>query len=113
MQETVDPQTQRAAKAFLERISTRYDVSKVLLFGSRAADTHRPDSDADLAIVIRGERLRRSEIALDMAGTAFEILLDTGTLIEALPLWESEFEDPEQFANPALIRAIRRDGIQL
>jgi predicted nucleotidyltransferase len=72
----VDHETRRTAKAFLERISTRYDVSKVLLFGSRAAGTHRPDSDADLAIVIRGEHLRRSEIALDMAGTAFEILLD-------------------------------------
>jgi len=113
MQRMVDPETQCAAKAFLERISTRYDVSKVLLFGSRAAGTHRPDSDADLAIVIRGKHPGRSEIALDMAGIAFEILLDTGTLIEALPLWESEFEDPEQFANPALIWAIRQDGIQL
>ncbi len=84
-----------------------------ILFGSRANGSYRADSDADIAVVIRGEHPSRSAVALDMAETAFEVLLETGTLVEALPIWEDEFEDSEQFNNPALIETIRRDGVRL
>ncbi len=48
-----------------------------------------------------------------MAGIAFDVLLDTGILIQALPVWPDELENPEQFSNPALIEIIRREGIRL
>ncbi|WP_370645097.1 nucleotidyltransferase [Mycetohabitans sp. B6] len=44
---------------------------------------------------------------------AFDVLLETGVLVEALPLWEDEMEHPELFSNPALIRNIHREGIAL
>jgi len=110
---TIDPETQRAARAFLDRIGRRYDVAFAILYGSRANGSHRPDSDTDIAVVVRGEHPGRCTVALDMAETAFEVLLDTGTLVEALPLWEHEFEDAEQFGNPALIENIRLQGIRL
>lgn len=31
-------------------------------------------------------------------------------LIDPLPLWEAELAEPDLFTNPALIRAILRDG---
>ncbi|RKP47636.1 nucleotidyltransferase family protein [Trinickia fusca] len=97
----------------MERIGGRYAVSQAILFGSRARHTHRPDSDADIAVVIRGEHGARTSIALDLAGIAFDVLLDTGVLVEALPIWENELEHPEHFSNPALIENIRREGIRL
>jgi hypothetical protein len=48
-----------------------------------------------------------------MAGIAFDVLLDTGILVQALPLWRDELTYPERFSNPALIDNIRREGIRL
>lgn len=110
---TVDSDTRQAARAFLDRISMRYAISEAILFGSRARRTHRPDSDADIAIVIRGPHGKRSTAAIDMAGVAFDVLLETGILVEALPLWEDEIIHPEHFNNPDLIENIRREGIRL
>lgn len=109
----LDEDTARAARTFIERIGSRYAIGQAILFGSRARHTHRRDSDADIAVVIRGEHGKRSAVAMDMAGIAFEVLLDTGVLVEALPLWEGELEHPEQFSNPGLIHNIRREGVRL
>ncbi len=109
----IDTETGRAARAFLDQIATRYEISKAFLFGSRARRTHHPDSDADIAVVLHGQHGKRSTVAMDMAEVAFGVLLDTGVLVEALPLWEGEWEHPERFSNPALIDAIRREGIRL
>jgi hypothetical protein len=53
------------------------------------------------------------DAAIDMAGIAFDVLLETGILVEALPLWEDEWEHPERFNNPFLIENIRREGVRL
>ena len=55
----------------------------------------------------------RADIAITMAGIAFDVLLDTGVLIQALPLRKDEFEHPEYFSNPELIDNIRREGMPL
>lgn len=110
---TIDAETMRAAGAFLDRISNRYPVSRAILFGSRARGSFRPDSDVDIAVLLRGYPGQRVDAALDMAGIAFDVLLDTGILVEALPLWEEEWEHPEQFNNPALLENIRREGVRL
>ena len=109
----IDPQTANAAKVFLERISKRFPFDHAILFGSRARNTHRPDSDADLAIIMNDRSGNRSERAVSMAGIAFDVMLDTGVLVQALPLWRNELAHPEQFSNPALVNTIRREGIRL
>ena len=109
----LDIPTRRAAQAFLARLSGQYDLSEAVLFGSRARRTHREDSDADIAVVLRGVPGRRVDAALDMAGIAFDVMLETGVLIEAIPLWEDEWAHPENFNNHALIENIRRDGVYL
>ncbi|MBV9751120.1 MAG: recombinase family protein [Hyphomicrobiales bacterium] len=110
---TVDATTERVARAFRRRLRGRYDVRESILFGSRARHAHRPDSDADIAVVLRGPCGDRTAAALDMAALAFDVLLETGVLVEALPLWEDEFKHPERFSNPGLIRNIQREGIKL
>ncbi len=45
-----------------------------------------------------------------MAGIAFDALLETGILIDALPLWEGELDRSVTFRNPALLDAIRHEG---
>lgn len=64
-------------------------------------------------MILPGEHSKRIPVALVMAGMAFDVLLETGVLIEALPLWEDEMQHPELFSNPALIENIHREGIPL
>ena len=109
----VDEATERAARMFLERIAGRYPITGARLFGSRARKTHRPDSDADLAVFIAGPPGNAKTVGVDMAGVAFDVMLEAGVLVSPLPIWETEWESPEAFSNPELLQAIRREGIAL
>ena len=112
-QPQLDEETGLAARAFMRRLEGRYSVIQAFLFGSRARGAHSPDSDADIAVVLTGARGDRTAAALDMAGIAFDVLLETGVLVEALPLWEEEMRSPELFSNPGLIQSIAREGVRL
>lgn len=94
-------------------IATRYDMAGAILYGSRARGTHRPDSDADVAVLLKGEHLRTLTTTLAMADVAYDVLLDTGINISPLPVWLDEWEHPENSSNPALLRNIAREGIRL
>jgi len=109
----LDAETERATRAFMQRIAGRYPVREALLFGSRARHTHTADSDADIAVVLRGEHGDRAAAVKDMAGIAFHVMMETGVMVEALPLWDDEIMHPEIFANPTLIKNILRDGIRI
>lgn len=110
---TIDHAAERAVRTFLKKVSSEFPVRAAVLFGSHARGTGRPESDVDIAIVLRGLPGRRVDQALMMADIAFDVLLETGVLIEAIPLWEDEWDHPETFNNPALVENIRRDGIAL
>lgn len=107
----IDQETEKAVKHFVRRIAGHYDIAGVILYGSRARGTHRPDSDADVAILLRGEPTRFLSTKLDMADIAFDILLETDILISPLPVRLAEWEHPETHANPALLQNIIREGI--
>jgi hypothetical protein len=64
-------------------------------------------------VLLRGTHGRRIDAALRFADIAFDVMQETGILIEAVPLWEDEWEAPDIFANPALIANIQREGIRL
>jgi DNA invertase Pin-like site-specific DNA recombinase/predicted nucleotidyltransferase len=109
----IDADTERAARAFLKRIEDKYPFSDAILFGSRARGDHGPDSDADLAVVLKGKPERRAKVAGEMARIAYDVLEETGVVVEPLPFWRDELTRPEAFSNPSLIESILRDGIHL
>ena len=107
----MDSATEQTARVFLERVREHYDLAGALLYGSRARQDAGRESDADIAVLLRGASGARGDAALEMAGIAFDVMLETGVLVDAIPFWEDEWTHPEQFANPALIANIRRDGV--
>ena len=109
----LDLETERAARAFMLRIADLYSVSEGFVYGSRARGDHRADSDADIAVILKGDRGDRYEVTRELSGIAFDVMLETGILVQALPLWESELRHPERFSNPALIENIKREGLRL
>jgi predicted nucleotidyltransferase len=109
----IDADTERAARVFMQRLEGKYPVVEAILFGSRARGTHTAESDADIAVVLEGTKGNRNAVGGDMAGIAFDVMMETGVLVEALPLWADEWQRPETFSNPALILNIQRDGVRL
>jgi uncharacterized protein len=109
----LDHATETATRAFLAEVSRQCDVAGAVVFGSRARGDARPDSDADVVVLLRGTPGRRIAELMKMSDVAFDVLLETGIRVQPLPLWESEWEHPETFSNPALIENIRREGVRL
>ncbi|MGE4531884.1 MAG: nucleotidyltransferase domain-containing protein [Acidithiobacillus sp.] len=109
----LDPDTLQATRLFIQRLDNLYDMAGVILFGSRARQTHRPDSDADVAILLRGSHQRFLPIKLAMTDVAFDVLLETGINISPLPVWMDEWEHPELYVNPLLLKNIAQEGVRL
>jgi predicted nucleotidyltransferase len=109
----IDHDTEKAVRRFLTMIASRYDMAEAIVYGSRARGTHRPDSAADVAVLLHGEHQRFLTAKLDMADVAFDVLLETGILVSPLPIWLDEWEHPENYSNPALLRNINREGVRL
>lgn len=109
----IDPDTRNALQRFLELIAIDYDMAGAILYGSRARGTHNSESDADLAVLLRGSHQKILKTTLAMSDVAFDVLLDTGINISPLPVWMDEWEHPENHANPALLENIAREGIRL
>lgn len=109
----LDPDTVRAARLFLQKIAGQYDMAGAILFGSRARQTHRPESDADVAVLLRGEQLRFLPTKLAMADVAYDVLLETGIRVQPLPVWEDEWQHPESYSSPRLLAHIAKEGVRL
>jgi len=113
MLNSLDKQTEDAVRRFVRLISSRYAIAEVIVYGSRARGGHQADSDADVAVLLEGPHHRFLATKLDMADLAFDILLETGINISPLPIWRDEWENPEVYVNPALLRNIAKEGVRL
>lgn len=113
MGQQIDRDTEKAVRRFLALLGGRYSMAGAIIYGSRARGTHRPDSDADVAVLLNGEHQRVLTTTLAMADVAYDVLLDTGINISPLPVWLDEWEHPETYTNPDLLHNIAREGIRL
>ena len=109
----VDPLTAQASKAFLQKLEGRFNISKAILFGSRARLDYTDESDADIALLISDEVGQFVDTKLQLDDYAYEVLLDTGIRIQPIPIWQDEWVHPEHYPNPALIFNIQKEGIPL
>jgi antitoxin ChpS len=83
------------------------------LFGSRARGDHRAQSDTDVAVLLSGAPGPFLETKLALADIAYDVLLETGVLIQPLPIWQSEWDCPESSTHPRLLENVKRDGVPL
>jgi predicted nucleotidyltransferase len=82
-------------------------LERVVLYGSRARGDARPDSDYDVAVFLRGMTDRWQE-ADRIAYVTHNILIETGSLIHAMPFREKAYED-----RTPLMHELRREGRDL
>lgn len=110
-----DPAVAEALRRFTGEIARREAgrFVRAVLFGSHARHQARQDSDVDVAVVLSGPEGDLVRTKLAMADVAYDVMLDTGVLIQPLPVWQEAWEHPERHRNPRLIENIRREGVGL
>ena len=109
----LDEATAKALDAFLEALAApRFPfVRKVLLYGSRARGDHRPDSDADVAVVVTGDNIRIK--GMDVRGATYRARGLHDERVSPLTLAEEHLDNPNASPNPAFHRNVARDGVEL
>ncbi len=93
---------------FLGRIaSVRPQIKRIVLFGSRARRTHRPDSDYDLLVVVS----KKDEALLDVLYDAvMDVLLEHERLVSLKVFPEQEFARLLALRTP-FMEQVNREGI--
>ena len=100
-----DPVLSRFTSAVARLYGDR--LARVVLFGSRAREDHRPDSDYDVAVFVNQPGYYWDEVRR-LAEVTTDIVLATGAVISAKPFRADGGDD----ALP-LMDDIRRDGVEL
>lgn len=108
----VDPETKRAVRQFIARIPVDLPVERILLYGSRARGDYGPDSDADVAVILR-QGADDWKLLWMLTGLAYDVFVDTGIMIQAVPVSSLDWADPGCFPRPSFLRNVAREGIQL
>lgn len=97
-------------RRFLERIAPVHDqLIELRLFGSRARDDWRPDSDYDILVVVEA---RVQSLGDSLYEAVQDVLLDTGSLISLKILTRAQFERLGAIPTP-LLANVNKEGIPL
>ncbi|KRE17664.1 hypothetical protein ASE63_00165 [Bosea sp. Root381] len=102
-----------ALEDYAERVRESYGARLVEmhLFGSRARGTARPDSDADVAVVLSAFEGGALSEKMHLVDLGFDALTDAGLMIQPWPFTEREWRAAEpQGRFGALLAAARRDA---
>jgi len=108
----LDPYTESAVRDFLARIPADIRLERAILFGSRARGEHRPDSDADVALILH-ERGDDGMTLMMLAELAYYAYLDTGIMVQPVPISIEDWLNPAAFPRPGFLRNVAREGIVL
>jgi uncharacterized protein len=108
----LDPDTEGAVRLFLERLPSDIRLERAILFGSRARGEAKPDSDADLALILH-ERGNDGKTLGMLSGLAYHVFLDTGIMIQPVPIAIEDWLHPEGFMRPGFLKNVEREGIVL
>lgn len=107
-----NPGIEKALRAFLARLPPQLPVERAILYGSRARGDARADSDADLALILALDDVSW-QLVQDLGELAFYVLLDTGVLIQPVPIALAEWLHPERSSQAGFLDNIAREGIAL
>jgi len=91
-----------------QRLMAGFSPIRMFLFGSRAAGTHRPDSDYDILIVVKETKLSR----WDNMAKARELLFDLDISADVFVYSEKEFEEWKNELN-SVAEAAHNLGVEI
>ncbi|HEX2791176.1 MAG TPA: nucleotidyltransferase domain-containing protein [Steroidobacteraceae bacterium] len=108
----LDPETEAAVRVFLARLPADLRLERAILYGSRARGEGRPDSDADLALIV-ANNADDWELVGNLAELAFYVFLETGIQIQAVTISLRDWLHPEGHMRPGFLQNVAREGVVL
>ena len=111
-QEITIEHVHKALEQFADAVRRHYGprLSDIMLFGSRARGDDGPDSDADVVVVLEDGDWRFWHEKMELAGLAYEPLIEHGLAIQPWPVSRSEWEAPARHRNPYFVETIKNDA---
>lgn len=106
--DALPPTTVERLRAFRRELENKLPgvIADVLLFGSRARGEARPDSDFDLAVLVRGHHVDELDVRRIVLDAAYEHVVDGYFFAPMLLLEDYLGASPSDLA-----QRIRRDGV--
>lgn len=85
----------------------------LFLFGSRARGDHRPDSDADIAVILNDDAWRFWDEKMRLVDLAVDYRIDEGVFIQPWLFAASHWREPARSSQARLIAAAKRGGVEI
>ena len=111
----MDAQSEAVARKVKAALVHAYGdrLAALYVFGSRARGDHRPDSDLDLAVILRNAPSSLAHAADALLDVTYPIEIDHGLHIQAWALAADEAGQPSTAFRSRLAETIRREGVLL
>lgn len=105
----------RALRRFAAAVHRRHGerLRGVYLFGSRARGDHKPDSDADVAVVLDADGLDLRQEKWSLVDLAFEPGFEAGLHISPWPFAHSEWANADDVSARPLVRNARHEAFPI
>ena len=87
------------------------DLKKIILYGSCARGTYTDDSDIDIAILTKSDRVKNKQFDSKLDDIASKIGLDTLTVVNYVCLPYDEYEEKKEWY--PYFMSINKEGITL
>jgi predicted nucleotidyltransferase len=101
----------QALNAFVAAVRRHYGsrLHDIVLFGSQARGDARPDSDADVAVILEDGDWRFWREKMALAALAYDALIEAGLFIQPWPIARGGWETPSKHHNRRFVEAVKRD----
>lgn len=102
----------RALAQFVDAVKEKYGMRLhgIVLFGSRARGDTRPNSDADVAVILNDSNWSFWREKRELADLAYEGLIDWCLTISPWPISLEQWNNPDAHNNPRFVRSVRKDA---
>lgn len=111
----MDAQSEAVARKVKEALVRAYGdrLAALYVFGSRARGDHKPDSDLDLAVILRNAPSSLAHADDELLYVTYPIEIDHGVHIQAWALAADQAGQLSTAFRSRLAETIRREGVLL
>lgn len=107
-----DATVERAIEEYARIVRREYGdrLKGIYLFGSRARGDHGPESDADIVVILANDGWEYWHEKGHLTDLTYDFLIATGADLQAWPIAEDEWLNPNAHRNPSLVEEMHRDA---